>query len=177
MTGKRLSTEEKERIENLTAEGFSPHRIAGTLERSPHTIRGYIADAQERIATKLEAVAERAIDSITEKDYTKASLVQKITGAAIAIDKRQLLLGRFTSINVTALWEMLNMIRDMRDGSPDYPHGPETLTQKAGCQCALCLPRMQPTRIDEDPLLAENLQSGICEPRTPTPSVGGPGSR
>ena len=71
-------------------------------------------DVQLRIADKLDAVAERAIDSISDRDYEKASLVQKITGAAIAIDKRQLLLGQPTSIDVTVLLNAVQVIRDIR---------------------------------------------------------------
>lgn len=129
MTGKRLSTEEKERIENRIAEGATPHRIAGELERSDHTIAKHVdqPDVQMRIADKLDVVAERAIDSISDEDYRKASLVQKITGAAIAIDKRQLLRGQPTSINVTALLDLVTVARALRDGQQPPPLAVKTV--------------------------------------------------
>lgn len=116
MTGSRLKPEEKQEIEDLTAEGLSAKKIGKRLQRSPHTIQKHVADPEacERIAEKLETVAERAIDSIGERDYAKASLVAKLTAAGIAIDKRQLLKGQPTSINVTVLLDAVQAIRAMR---------------------------------------------------------------
>lgn len=116
MSGTPVTPAEIERIEDLTVAGFSAHRIAGELARSHNTIQKHqeAPDVQQRIAKKLDILAEKAIDSITEEDYRKASLVQKTTAAAIAIDKRQLLLGLATSINVTVLLDAVAAIREQR---------------------------------------------------------------
>lgn len=58
-----------------------------------------------------EAVQYRALSSLTDEHYANASLQQIVTSAAIIQDKLQLMNGLPTSIHVTALLDIADLLR------------------------------------------------------------------
>lgn len=63
-----------------------------------------------------EALQYRALSSITDESLAKANPLQLITGAAILQDKIQLMSGLPTSIHVTALLDIADMLRKREGG-------------------------------------------------------------
>ena len=75
-----------------------------------------LRDYQQNRADIFDAVGMRALSSITDDTLAKAGFQQLVTGAAILVDKSQLLRGQPTSIHVSALLDVLDVIRE-RDES------------------------------------------------------------
>ena len=63
----------------------------------------------------LDAVRMRTVASITQDKLDKANALQLITGAAILMDKSRLLQGQPTSIHVTALVDLVQVLRERRN--------------------------------------------------------------
>lgn len=74
-----------------------------------------LAEFQADESRILDALRHRTLSSITEADFEKASLLQKVTASAILMDKSRLLQGQPTSIHVHALMDVASMIREKRD--------------------------------------------------------------
>jgi len=103
---KSLSIEELEKVKLLYASGETTHAIAQKLGRSQHTIQkaiqkeGVLDDVKEikkSLIEKFENLADRLIESITQADIEKSTMLQRVTASGIAIDKSRLLSNQSTS--------------------------------------------------------------------------------
>jgi hypothetical protein len=59
----------------------------------------------------LDAIRQQTLASITCEKLEKANFLQLVTGAAILLDKSRLLNGQPTSIHVTALVDLVGLLR------------------------------------------------------------------
>lgn len=75
---------------------------------------GDLSEFQADKANIYDALQMRSLASITQADIEKASYSQRIVGAAILEDKARLVRGQATSINVNALLDVANLIREGR---------------------------------------------------------------
>lgn len=75
-----------------------------------------LSDFQSNKAEIYDAIQHRALSSITQETLANASFQQLVTGAAILEDKSRLVRGQPTSIHVSALLDVLDVIRE-RDES------------------------------------------------------------
>lgn len=101
----RVSTEEKQKVAILAANGKSQRAIGRALDRDNKTVAkvlkepGVIADKakfEERLADKFEQLTEAILDSVSEDDLLKASLQQKSISAATLLDKSRLIRDKST---------------------------------------------------------------------------------
>lgn len=115
-SGNPLTDLEKERIEDLAANGLSNRAIAREIGRTHPTVQTHIEspDAQQCIANKLERVIHRTLDAITDENIAKANLPQKLVAIGIAVEKMQLLKGLATSYDVHVLVDAVQAIRESR---------------------------------------------------------------
>lgn len=74
-----------------------------------------LEDFRAEKANAFEALQLRTLASITDKDIRNASYLQRVTGAAIIQDKLQLMNGLPTSIHVTALLDIADLLRKRED--------------------------------------------------------------
>ncbi len=124
----KLTTEEQERAKILHAEGRTFNHIAGALGRSPHTVRKYliapeiaeeVRDEKKELADLYQAMAKKSLEHITTADLEKSSALQKATVSGICLDKSLALRGEGPGINVNILIEVLDAIREARDGEDE----------------------------------------------------------
>jgi len=122
-----MNEEEKTKAAALLATGMTAHAVAAELKRDPKTIKALIAkpetalavaDFTERFAGKLEATAERILDSVTAADIEKASLRDKAISAGIFFDKTRLARGQSTS-NVSVLFQVAEAAENLRRDDPE----------------------------------------------------------
>ena len=106
MKKESLTTEEKQQVSMLAAQGLSNNAIALRIGRSPHTTKKELAkpetqvqvqNIQDRLADKFEQLSERILDAVCDADLEKASLQQKAISAGVMLDKSRLLRGQATS--------------------------------------------------------------------------------
>ena len=96
--------------------GCSPANVTDVLKRyAKATSIEELRDFQANQGDIFDVLAHRTLASITDEDISKAPLVQRITGAAILIDKSRLVRGQPTSLHVHALMDVASMIREKRD--------------------------------------------------------------
>jgi hypothetical protein len=123
-----LSPDERERVKVLAASGKSTHAVAKILDRSPHTVKKFLRQpetarqvgvARETLAGMFDDVAHRTLAGVSDEDVKKASLLQKMTSAGIAIDKAAMLRDELPpTINVQILLDMAEMIRHKDRAAP-----------------------------------------------------------
>lgn len=88
-----------------------------------HVLRRYVKscsldelkDFRENKTDILEAVQHRALSSLTDEHFAKASLQQIITSAAILQDKIALMNGMPTAIHLNVLYDAVDAIRAEHD--------------------------------------------------------------
>ena len=124
-----MTAEEQTQAAALLASGMTANAVGLTMGRDPKTIRTLaakpgtavmVADFTERFAGKLEATAERILDSISEIDIEKASLKDKAISSSIFFDKQRLARGQSTS-NVSVLFQIsAECERKCREDSDAY---------------------------------------------------------
>lgn len=66
---------------------------------------------QEHKADVYDAIQQRLLLSVTQAKINKTPAVQAITGAAILEDKARLIRGQATSINMTAVVDLIEVMR------------------------------------------------------------------
>lgn len=134
-----LTDEEKEKAKLLHASGKSIYAVAQALGRSPHTIKKFLripevarqVNVQKaELAALFDDVAHRSLTSISDEDVHKASLLQKLTSAGIAVDKALLLRGQPTGIDVHVLINMAAMLRGDQRNPPALPPAIPSLPEK-----------------------------------------------
>lgn len=74
-----------------------------------------LRDFQANQADIFDGLASSTLASITQADLEKASLLQKVTASAILVDKSRLVRGQPTSIHVTALMDVAELMRRRED--------------------------------------------------------------
>jgi len=119
-----LSTEEKQQIATLSADAWPPSRIAKHISRSPHTVRRYlnqpeaiaaVRDERSELALLYRDKARACVVAIDDEKIAKGSALQLATSSGILLDKSLLLSGQPTSINVVALMNVAELIRERRN--------------------------------------------------------------
>lgn len=110
-----MDVEEKTKAAALLASGMTPNAVGKVLGRDPKTIRSLagkpetqiqVADFTERFAGKLEATAERILDSVTQADIEKASLKDRAVSLGIFHDKARAARGQSVGANVSILFQV-----------------------------------------------------------------------
>ena len=120
-----VTVAEISKVKTLAAMGLSYRAFGRELDRSDHTVKKLLTQAgvaeqvdakKAELSDMFERIAVRTIEAISEKDIKNASLLQKMTSAAISIDKMRLLRDQSTAnIDVSALLEVASIFRDARD--------------------------------------------------------------
>ncbi len=92
--------------------GCAPGHVTDTLKRYLNGIQ--LSDLDEFRSDKpaiFEAIQHRTLASISDEHLANASYLQLVTGAAILEDKLRLMSGLPTSIHVTALVDLAEVLR------------------------------------------------------------------
>ncbi len=113
-----LNVMELEQVKVLRASGLTYHAISKQVDRDPKTIKKACLDpdmateieqVKVALADRFEDLAVRMIVSISDKDITRINALQRTTAAAIAVDKRRLLVGLSTqNISISAIVEEIH---------------------------------------------------------------------
>ena len=113
MARKQLTTEERERIKILLAEGLSYSAIGRTLGRDHKTIAKVateprmalaVLNKKKELADEYEELARRMLTSIKDSDIERISAYQRTLSAAVSTDKMRLLRDQSTD-NIAAVVE------------------------------------------------------------------------
>ncbi|MEE8240853.1 MAG: helix-turn-helix domain-containing protein [Nitrospirales bacterium] len=124
----RLNVSELEQIKALRASGLTFHAIGKRLDRDHKTIAKAcrapamtteIERVKVTLADHFENLAVRMVVSISDKDITRINALQRTTAAAIAVDKRRLLVGLSTqNISISAIVEQIHREESERRERP-----------------------------------------------------------
>lgn len=92
--------------------GCSVNNVYGVLQtflgfKSDNDLRQY----QESQADIFDALSMRFLGSITQEKIDKTGPVEAVTAAAILFDKKRLMLGQATGINVNVLMDVVEAMR------------------------------------------------------------------
>jgi hypothetical protein len=74
-----------------------------------------LRDFQANRADIYDSVQMRALESVTQEKLRKSSAGSLVTVAAILEDKARLIRGQATSIHISALLDVLDVVRQLRD--------------------------------------------------------------
>jgi hypothetical protein len=106
-----MTTEERQRVNMLAAQGLTSNAIGLEIGRDRKTVLAHlqrpdavvqVADIQERLASKFEELSERILDAVCDADLEKATLQQKAISAGVMLDKSRLIRGQ-SSINLAVI--------------------------------------------------------------------------
>ena len=95
--------------------GCSPANVGIVLRRflGKHTT-AELSSFQENKADIYDALQLKVLSSVTESKLRKTPAISLITGAAILEDKARLVRGQATGINVTALVDVAELLRNQQ---------------------------------------------------------------
>ena len=119
-----MTTEQQQQSVTLAAAGWSQERIAKATGRSRESIKRHLdkPEVMDMVVTEREEMIEIYRDrsracavAITDDKISKASALQLATASGILLDKSLLLSGQPTSIHVTALVDVLDVLRVRSD--------------------------------------------------------------
>jgi hypothetical protein len=119
-----LTTEEKQQITTLSADGWPVYRIAKHMSRSPHTVWRYLSqpeaiaevrDEKQELSELYREKARACVAAIDADKISKSSALQLATAAGICTDKALLLQGQPASIHVNALMDVAELLRERRE--------------------------------------------------------------
>jgi len=122
MARKQLTTEERERIKVLLAEGLSYSAIGRALGRDHKTIAKVatepdmaiaVLDKKKELADEYEELARRMLTSIKDDDIERISAYQRTLSAAVSTDKMRLLRGESTE-NVSVIAALIQQAKMYR---------------------------------------------------------------
>ena len=125
-----LTTEEKQQIATLSADGWPAYRIAKHMNRSPHTVRRYldtpealaiVRDEKRELAVLYREKARACVVAIDADKISKSSALQLATAAGICTDKALLLAGEPT-VNMAVLLQIVEAIRDRKREESERQH-------------------------------------------------------
>jgi hypothetical protein len=113
---KHLSSKEKSKILTLTASGMGTSSVAAQIKRHKRTVRNFLSqpEAKEALDNILERLCRQTLANVSPENIEKSTLIQKITSAAIMIDKIRLLRNEPTQIHVSYLLDAVAAIKEMR---------------------------------------------------------------
>lgn len=120
------TTRERVQITSMTAAGLSQNKIARKIGRSRGLVAGVLAEPEIQRAVKIEKEelsrlcmekGRTIIDSINQADIEKAGLRDKAVAGAVMVDKALVLAGEPTSIDVSVLLNVAELIRLRQQGS------------------------------------------------------------
>ena len=115
-----MTTEQQQQSVTLAAAGWSQERIAKATGRSRNSIKRHLDDREvmdmvrDERTEMVELYRDRARAcalAITDEKIQKSSALQLATASGILLDKGLLLSGQPTSINVVALMEVCDLLR------------------------------------------------------------------
>lgn len=119
-----LTTAQKQEAVVLAAAGYAPSRVAKTMGKSRLMVKRHletpeaIAAVRDERAEMVQLCRDKAracVVAIDDETIQKSSVQQLAVSAGILIDKAQLLDGMPTSINVVALMDVLDTLRQRMD--------------------------------------------------------------
>jgi hypothetical protein len=99
------------------ASGMSANTVAKQLKRNRRTVAKFLDEpgTKEALDNMFEKIARQALDGIEPEQLAKASFLQRVTAAAIAVDKMQLLRNQPTQITqINILLDAVTAIKEMR---------------------------------------------------------------
>jgi hypothetical protein len=116
----------------LSAEGLSANRVAATIKRNRRTVQKFLDEpgTKEALDAILERLCRKTLDGITDESIEKSSFLQRITSAAIMIDKMRLIRNEPTTIHVEYLLDAVQAIKEMRAAGNPRPQLPPVRDQK-----------------------------------------------
>ena len=105
------------------SQGDIARRVGCSHQNVSEVLAEFLADTspervdqfRENKATICEALQHKLLASITQDNLDKTPAVSLITGFAILQDKIQLMRGQPTSIHVTALVDLVQVLRERRN--------------------------------------------------------------
>ena len=108
----------KERYPEMSKAAIA-RKVGCGINNVDYVLKRYLGDTsgedlrryQENQADIFDSIANRLLLSITPEKVEKSKLVEAITGAAILIDKARLVRGQATSINMTAVVDLIEVMR------------------------------------------------------------------
>jgi AraC-like DNA-binding protein len=98
-------------------------RVGCSAANVHHVLKRFLGDNhseaelrryQQEKADIFDAIQMRNLESITNKDIKKSSMLQRVTGAAILEDKARIIRGQATSIDVHVLLDAVSAVREIR---------------------------------------------------------------
>ena len=122
MARRQLTTEERERIKVLLAEGLSYSAVGRALGRDHKTIAKVatepdvalaVLDKKRELADEYEELARRMLTSIKNDDIERISAYQRTLSAAVSTDKMRLLRDQSTE-NVSVLAALIQEVKKHR---------------------------------------------------------------
>jgi hypothetical protein len=126
-----LTTEQQAQATTLAAAGYSPNKISKTIGKSRHVVTRHL-DKPEVIAAMRDERAElveiyrnaarACVVAIDDEKIAKSSALQLATASGICLDKSLLLSGQPTSINVVALMDVADLIRQQDNAESKRQH-------------------------------------------------------
>jgi predicted transcriptional regulator len=126
-----LTTEQQQQAATLSAAGWSQNKVAKTIGRSRNAVKHYLAtpeasaiirDERQELVELYRDKARACAIAIDDEKIAKSSALQLATASGICLDKSLLLSGQPTSINVVALMEVAEAIRNHRDAESECQH-------------------------------------------------------
>ena len=99
--------------------GCSPSNVHRVIKRfmGEQQHDDTLEDYQHSKADIYDAMQRRFLGSINDSDIAKAPLIARVTASAILEDKARTIRGQATSINVTALLDLVSAAKELRDRS------------------------------------------------------------
>ena len=99
--------------------GCHPSNVTGVLKGFlKSNTEEDLRDFQASKAEVFDAIQLRFLESLTPSKLAKSSALQSVTAAAILEDKARLVRGQATGINVTALLDVAQLLRDASGRTP-----------------------------------------------------------
>ena len=117
------SVQEQETIVTMAASGQSQSRIATSIGRSRHMVKGVmeqpeiqraIQDEKAELSILFKNKARAIVESIDSDVIDKGNLLQRATAPAICLDKSLLLSGDVPIVRVEILLAAVQEVRDQR---------------------------------------------------------------
>ena len=126
-----MTVEEQQQVTTMVAAGWAPSRVAKAIGRSRNIVAHHLekpetmTEVHNERANLVEIYQDRARECVIAIDADKiarSSALQLATASGICLDKSLLLSGQPTSINVVALMEVLEVIREQGDEESERQH-------------------------------------------------------
>lgn len=123
-----LTVEQKRQAITMAAAGHSCNKISKAIGKDRASIKRHldtpeaivqVRDERTELVELYREKARACVAAIDDDKIAKSSALQLATSSGILLDKSLLLSGQPTSINVVALMDMLDVIRQRRDAEEE----------------------------------------------------------